>query len=471
LSVCALGRSLFGERASFGGPVFVRSGVRCVTPRCIHACRAELVFKIFILTPPSSSRPCSSAHAPPTSDPTEYDGIDYSFDAVGDGDDISPLDPSAAELNDVAFEAHLWRLLGERPEDHGVVPGRCLDPEYDLIPEYSIDDFIEEHFGSEGRPPARVQAVYDAIAERDDRARRARARCPQARREDAERARRYLQWRRRTARLEGERRQLSRDLELEAERIMEGDEEALQHWLDHTYPDIASTSDDSEYNQLLCEVSAQFLGASDAERLPHYHAAGARPPSTTRLPPVLGYYGEFHRALCTAIRARRRMPRRGQHPDQHIGRDHRLGPQLWGLMEHYRSWLAGSLDAASLPSLNELLGLVLGPPGSGSLSFIDDEGGSDCHTTIDVCGDPQTQYATLHRLGWPSYPTASELVGHILDRLEYDWALRLLESSLAGELRPHLGTPSAGPDPYDDVDDRDGIARDDYGRVDLRSSY
>ena len=98
--------------------------------------------------------------------------------------------------------------------------------------------------------------------------------------------------------------------------------------------------------------------------------------------------------------------------------------------------LAGSLDAASLPSLNELLGLVLGPPGSGSLSFIDDEGGSGCHTTIDVCGDPQTQYATLHRLGWPSYPTASELVGHILDRLEYDWALRLLESSLAGEPMP-----------------------------------
>ena len=88
-----------------------------------------------------------------------------------------------------------------------------------------------------------------------------------------------------------------------------------------------------------------------------------------------------------------------------------------------------------------------------------------------MCGDPQTQYATLHRLGWPSYPTASELVGHILDRLEYDWALRLLESSLAGELMPHLGTPSAGPDPYDDVDDRDDIARDDYGRVDLRSFY
>ena len=76
-----------------------------------------------------------------------------------------------------------------------------------------------------------------------------------------------------------------------------------------------------------------------------------------------------------------------------------------------------------------------------------------------------------YRVAWPSYPTASELVGHILDRLEYDWALRLLESSLAGEPVPHLGTPSAGPDPYDVDDDRDDIARDDYGRADLRSLY
>ena len=95
------------------------------------------------------------------------------------------------------------------------------------------------------------------------------------------------------------------------------------------------------------------------------------------------------------------------------------------------------------------------------------------HTTIDVCSDLQ-QYATLHRLvGWPSYPTASELVGHILDRLEYDWALRLLESSLRwlATSMPHLGTPSAGPDPYDVDDDRDDIVRDDYGRADLRSFY
>ena len=79
------------------------------------------------------------------------------------------------------------------------------------------------------------------------------------------------------------------------------------------------------------------------------------------------------------------------------------------------------------------------PPGSGSLSFIDDEGDSDCRTTIDVRGDPQAQHAALHRLGWPSYPTASELVAHILDRLEYDWALRLTESYLdpPTDLDPH----------------------------------
>ena len=41
-----------------------------------------------------------------------------------------------------------------------------------------------------------------------------------------------------------------------------------------------------------------------------------------------------------------------------------------------------------------------------------------------------------------------------------------------GEPMPHLGTPSAGPDPCDDVlNDRDDIARDDYGRADLRSFY
>ena len=40
-----------------------------------------------------------------------------------------------------------------------------------------------------------------------------------------------------------------------------------------------------------------------------------------------------------------------------------------------------------------------------------------------------------------------------------------------GEPMPHLGTPSAGPDPYDVDDDRDDIARDDYGCADLRSVY
>ena len=43
-------------------------------------------------------------------------------------------------------------------------------------------------------------------------------------------------------------------------------------------------------------------------------------------------------------------------------------------MPHYRAWLTGSLDATHTSLVNELLGLVLGPAGSGSLSFIDDAG-------------------------------------------------------------------------------------------------
>ena len=297
-------------------------------------------------------------------------------------------------------------------------------------------DLLTDHWGD--RLPPCVFAVYAAIEERGDRARRARARSPQTRGEDAALAQRRMLARQRIARLESEQRQLDAELALEAENIMEGDEEALQHWLHDAHPDAASAPD-NEYNELFQEVAVHFHTASDGERLPHYRAVGARPPSTTRMPPVHDYYGAEHRAFCTAVRARRRMPRRGQRPDQHVGRGHRLGPQLWALVDRYRSWLAGSLDAAFLPSLNELLGLVLGPPGSGSLSFIDDEGDSDCRTTIDVRGDPQTQHAALHRLGWPSYPTASELVAHILDRLEHDWALRLTESYLdpPTDLDPH----------------------------------
>ena len=37
--------------------------------------------------------------------------------------------------------------------------------------------------------------------------------------------------------------------------------------------------------------------------------------------------------------------------------------------------------------------------------------------------------ATLRGLGWTSFPSVSELTGHILDRLEYDWALRLPEEA------------------------------------------
>ena len=100
-----------------------------------------------------------------------------------------------------------------------------------------------------------------------------------------------------------------------------------------------------------------------------------------------------------------------------------------------------------------------------------DEGDSDCRTTIDVRGDPQAQHAALRRLGWPSYPTASELVAHILDRLEYDWALRLTESYLdppPTDLDPH----DVGDEPTDaspiDIGDDDRDAPDD---ADIGSFY
>ena len=142
-----------------------------------------------------------------------------------------------------------------------------------------------------------------------------------------------------------------------------------------------------------------------------------------------------------------------------IGREHRLGARLWELVDIYRTWLAGTLDADAglVPLLNELLGHVLGPAGSGSLSFIDDE--IDRGVTIDVGGDAGVQAETLRGLGWPSYPPTSTLVGHILDRLEYDWALRLSELA---EQSPHSSLPA----PHHEPDYR-GSDGDPHGAFDL----
>ena len=143
--------------------------------------------------------------------------------------------------------------------------------------------------------------------------------------------------------------------------------------------------------------------------------------------------------MCTAIRARRRMPKRNQQPDHHIQREHRLGLSLWAIVPHYRAWLAGSLDDTHASSVNELLGLVLGPAGSGSLSFIDDAGqdGRDL-IPVDVGMGADAHSGVLCGLGWTSFPSVSELTGHILDRLEYDWALRLPEEA-------HIDSPFAAP--------------------------
>ena len=131
----------------------------------------------------------------------------------------------------------------------------------------------------------------------------------------------------------------------------------------------------------------------------------------------------------TAIRARRRMPRRNQRPDRHIQREHRMVPRLWAIVCLYDAWLTGALDAGSAPLLNALLERVLGPAGSGSLSFVDDEFHDD-RVAIDVRDRHDAQAAALCGLGWSAYPSTSALVGHVLDRLEYDWALRLLELDL-----------------------------------------
>ena len=124
------------------------------------------------------------------------------------------------------------------------------------------------------------------------------------------------------------------------------------------------------------------------------------------------------------------MPRRNQRPDRHIQREHRMDPRLWAIVCLYGTWLTGALDAGSAPLLNELLGRVLGPAGSGSLSFTDDEFHDD-RVAIDVSDHHDAQAAALRGLGWPAYPSTSVLVGHILDRLEYDWALRLFELGLS----------------------------------------
>ena len=124
-------------------------------------------------------------------------------------------------------------------------------------------------------------------------------------------------------------------------------------------------------------------------------------------------------------------------------------------MPHYRAWLAGSLDATHASSVNELLALVLGPAGSGSLSFIDDPGqdGRDL-IPVDVGLGTDALSGVLRGLGWTSFPSVSELTGHILDRLEYDWALRLPEE--AHHLSPFaapVGMPVGGHVHVDGGDD------------------
>ena len=167
-----------------------------------------------------------------------------------------------------------------------------------------------------------------------------------------------------------------------------------------------------------------FAALSDAERAPHYAAAGARPPSSLRIP--VTHMSADHRALLTAARARRRMPRRGQTADNHIPREYRLGFRLWSLTVLYRDWLAGTLDAGLSHLINELLALTLGAAGSGCLYFIDGE--ADHRVAFDVCWDARAQLAALQALGWPAHPPYPVLVSHILDRLEWDWALRAADA-------------------------------------------
>ena len=325
--------------------------------------------------------------------------------------------------NDTAFHAHLWRTLRERPEDYDVdVFGDDLrDGSCTFM---GIEDFIDV-MDLADTPQAR--AVFDAIDTRSARIRREYARTPQAR-QDAQVHQRHVRQQQRQQRQQRQQQQMMRaELEDAAERITEGDEEAFQHWLEEVRP-AGAPLDDEAFQRFLVSREPEWLEMSNAARLPHYEAVGARPPSLTRLPAT--YFGAQHRALCTAMRARRRMPRRGQRPDSHVEHEQRAGVLFWSAVTLYRSWLGGNLDADSAPTVNNMLSCALGPAGSGSLSFIDDEG-QDLRVDIDIRSDSAAQRARLCDLGWSaSYPTVPELVSHVLDRLEYDWALRLTESIL-----------------------------------------
>ena len=49
-----------------------------------------------------------------------------------------------------------------------------------------------------------------------------------------------------------------------------------------------------------------------------------------------------------------------------------------------------------------------------------------------MCWDERTQLAALQALGWSAHPTHPVLVSHILDRLEWDWALRAADEEEDG---------------------------------------
>ena len=159
-----------------------------------------------------------------------------------------------------------------------------------------------------------------------------------------------------------------------------------------------------------------------------YDLAEAPRPRQMRMP--CPYADACHRDARAALSGARRMPRRGQRFDRHLPLAYSLGPGQWRPLELYRRWLqdGDALTSRECDRLGHFLACVLGPAGlrssvRGAVMTWDYGLGDVVISPVDLRAGGLRAVLDLH--GWPqgAPPSVPHLVSHILDRLEYDFAL------------------------------------------------
>ena len=180
----------------------------------------------------------------------------------------------------------------------------------------------------------------------------------------------------------------------------------------------------------------------DAARALHYRAAGHHPPAWLSGAPC-GFHSEEHHQAFTVLRARRRVPRRGERCfDLHLPRDYAWRDSLgWSrVCDLYRRWYwldeADGLSSTELDDLDAFLSEELRPadvmsfaPFRADGSLIYDWPLRSGWATFSVRAPPAVLRSIMLRAGWPegARPTVSRLVSHVLDRMEYRCAWHFAE--------------------------------------------